>query len=861
MGIPVAYGEDRDFLVLIEDHIGSLWIGSMSGIYRLLPDARVQHYDECRGTPLRFVRSLLADREGRIWAGTERIPLCRLVSGSDPAQRLSVTGYFAKDGFPRGVIYKLFQGSEGSLWAGSAAGLIRFTPGEDGRGFRLHIYGQPHGLDSENVQAIAEDRSGNLWLGTTSGGAAKLAHSGITAFGAPDGFKSARAIFSDKAGDLNVITTISKAYLINRFDGERFTAVRLKLPPRTYFGWGWNGLVLEDSDGEWWVATGSGLFRFPRARSLEQLGRTPPTNVYTARDAFLSHDILRVFEDSRRVIWVATANAAGLSYWDRATNGFHHFNEQDGLPSLVNYYPISFAEDRAGDIWIGFSFGGGLVRYRNQRFTRYSADDGLAAGGIFNLFIDSLGRLWAPTTRGGVCRVDHPEDERPSFATYTTADGLSSDDVKAITEDRWGRIYLGTGRGIDRLDPATGHIRHYTGNEGALLGDVQAALQDRDGALWFSYTTGLVRLVPEADSQTPAPPVWITALRVAGEPRSLSALGESEVAPIELPANKNDLQIEFAALGFGPGEELRYQYLLDGANQEWSPVSDQRAVNFANLAPGHYRFLVRAVNPDGVMSERPASFSFTVLPPFWQRWWFVITAIAILGAVAYSLYRYRIRRLLEIERVRTRIAADLHDDIGSNLSQIAIWSDVAQRQMTEGNGRLSPASAAESPSPLERIAATARETASSMSDIVWAINPNRDHLSDLVSRMRRFAGETFDYREIDWRFDAPQMRLSINADTRREVFLIFKEAVNNIMRHASCARVEIALSIERGRLVLRIRDDGSGFDPRGSREGHGLFSVRERAANLGGVLDIESTPGSGTTVELVLPLERSRRWR
>jgi ligand-binding sensor domain-containing protein len=142
-----------------------------------------------------------------------------------------------------------------------------------------------------------------------------------------------------------------------------------------------------------------------------------------------------------------------------------------------------------------------LVRYRDGRFTRFTSSDGLADGGIFNLCLDSSGRLWVPTTRGGACRIDHPEAERPTIVTYTTADGLSSNDVKAVTEDRWGRIYLGTGRGIDRLDPATGRIRHYTVNEGALLGDVNAALQDRDGALWFSYGTGLVRGAGENDDQ------------------------------------------------------------------------------------------------------------------------------------------------------------------------------------------------------------------------------------------------------------------------------------------------------------------------------------------------------------------------
>jgi signal transduction histidine kinase len=275
---------------------------------------------------------------------------------------------------------------------------------------------------------------------------------------------------------------------------------------------------------------------------------------------------------------------------------------------------------------------------------------------------------------------------------------------------------------------------------------------------------------------------------------------------------------------------------------------------------------VRAINADGVPSETPGSLSFTILPPFWQRWWFVSITAAILGLTAYALYRYRITRLLELEQVRTRIAADLHDDIGSNLSQIAIWSEVVRRQQP-GCDEAQAASKMrdDSPEPLDRISTTARETAAAMSDIVWAINPRRDHLSDLISRMRRLAGEAFDARDIIWQFQSPRTDLSLSAETRREVFLIFKESVNNIVRHARCSQVDIILSIAGHWLRLQVRDDGYGFDPTREVEGNGLESLRERARRLGGELGIESMAGSGTTIALEMPLNKPRRrirwWR
>src|SRR5262249_33508232 len=152
----------------------------------------------------------------------------------------------------------------------------------------------------------------------------------------------------------------------------------------------------------------------------------------------------------------------------------------------------------------------------------------------------------------------------------------------------------------------------------------------------------------------------------------VSALGETQVAPLKLAAGKNQLQIDFVALGFSPGEGLRYQYKLEGGAQDWSPLSDQRTVNFANLAPGRYRFLVRAVTADGMTSEIPSSFSFTILTPLWQSWWVLGSIAVLIGLAVYAVYRYQLAQRLNVERVRTHIATDLHDDIGANLSLIAM---------------------------------------------------------------------------------------------------------------------------------------------------------------------------------------------
>jgi signal transduction histidine kinase len=334
----------------------------------------------------------------------------------------------------------------------------------------------------------------------------------------------------------------------------------------------------------------------------------------------------------------------------------------------------------------------------------------------------------------------------------------------------------------------------------------------------------------------------------------VSELGETELSALELQPYENQVQIEFASVNFAAGDVIRYQYKFDGVDSDWSPATDSRLVNFPRLSSGRYRFLVRAINADGLVSATPAVISMRLLPPVWARWWFVATALATVLCAAFLAYRYRVRHLLELERVRTRIATDLHDDIGSSLTQIAIMSEVAQQH---GDHQ----SATE---PLSHIANLSRELVDSMSDIVWAINPKRDHLVDLTQRMRRFANDTLEAADIEVVFHTPQQGpdTELTADVRREVFLVFKESVNNIVKHAECRHVDVRVDLRGHELYVDLRDDGCGFlIQENSNHGHGLASMKERAARLGGHLEVESEPDKGTMLRLIVPLSRSAAMR
>ncbi|HET8675488.1 MAG TPA: two-component regulator propeller domain-containing protein, partial [Blastocatellia bacterium] len=439
--------EDRYIESLMEDRLGALWVGSRNGLYRRWPDGRVEAYTTRNGLPSNWItRLLLEDREGRIWVSTASGGVCRLAPDPTPGRNVVARTYTDKDGLLSYWTSHLFQATDGSLWAGTGAGLVRFIPTADGRDFRFRVYGQAQGL-SFPVGSLAEDRNGNLWLATFQGGVAKMARNGFTAFDKEDGLFWNTSILETRAGDVLVLGSPETPidFFINKFDGEKFIPVRPKFSEyvkKAGYGWGWNQTVLEDHTGEWWIATFAGLCRFPRVSRPEQLAHTPPKAVYTTRDGLATELILRLYEDSRGDIWIGTVGHGvrpnGLSRWERSTGIFHHYTEKDGLPRFDIFYVSSLVEDLAGALWIGFSGDGGLARYRDGRFTIFKANDGVPAGQIYNMLIDSAGRLWAANARGGLIRTDDPSAERPRFITYTTADGLSSNEIKGVSEDRWG---------------------------------------------------------------------------------------------------------------------------------------------------------------------------------------------------------------------------------------------------------------------------------------------------------------------------------------------------------------------------------------------------------------------------------------
>src|SRR5262245_28935718 len=879
-GILSEWPERRIIQRLLEDRRGSLWVAAAGGLYRRWPDGSSAHYTKRDGLPDENLRDLLQDHEGRLWAGSSGRGFFQLAYDDSHRPPVVERAYTAREGMPRRQwVFQLFETSDGRFWVGSGEGLLQFFPDRDEQGRWFHSYSERNGLSYPDITALNEDLSGNLWLGTNHTGAMRLERNGFVTYDERDGLYAVNSIFGDRAGGVCFKGTVVGNERTSVFEGEKLDALR-RTPDYKYarlgrfdgqqftwfvpdavirLGWVGEGVTLPARNGEWWVgvaaieggfeATETGLYRFPAVDKFDQIKKARPLAVYTKEDG-LGNGVWRLFEDSRGNVWVAAFSPTPLLVWEPTSESLRDMSIATGLPPKGSRVG-SFGEDRAGNVWIGLN--GQIARYRNGSLTLFTGDDGIPPGVITSIYSDHSGRLWLASTRSGLVRVDDPESERPTFVDYTTAQGLSSNNINVaaglIVEDLQGRIYIGTGRGLDRLDPATGHFRHFTTADGLAPGSFLACFRDRNGGLWFGMGRGLSHFVPAVDDGSPAPPpILISGLQVAGSRQFVSALGEADMLLPDLSPGQNQLQIDFIGLSFAPGEVLGYQSKLEGTDRDWGSPTEQRSVTY-RLAPGRYKFLVRAVNSDGVSSATPAVITFRILPPVWARWWFLMLVAIGLILILYRFYRYRVARLLELERVRTRIATDLHDDIGSSLTRMAILSEVAKQRLKGAEQ--------ESVSILTDIAESARGVTDSMSDIVWAIDPRRDDVRNLVFRIRQFASDLLGTKGISWTLQTPREfdKIKLNPQQRRHLFLIFKEAINNSSRHAGCNSVWLSLSIIHNQIIAEIRDDGRGMvttssgQPVGEeRRGHGLENIRMRAAQLGGDLTIDSPAGGGTSV-------------
>ncbi|MCA8832791.1 sensor histidine kinase [Hymenobacter pini] len=839
---------------LAQDRAGRLWAGTGEGGVSWLDTVRNCLVPDTRLPAAGPIKALCADHRGGLWVGTETGALHYLPPGGGAARVVTLAAVTrGKSGTIS--IKTIFEDRAGTLWIGTGAGLARYDAPTGTFRFQQHQPRNPQSLPDNTVQAIFQDQAGMLWVGTEAGlSRADLRPSVFGSVPTAVATGPVWAIASDAAGRVWLGTEQQGVLCYDPATGQQQQFRHNPTDPGS-LSQDYVRALCFDRRGRLWVGTQSqglnclepGSKRFVRFRH-------DPANPYSLADDLIQS----VYEDPQGKLWVGH-NGGGLSCYNPATGRFTAFRHDPANPgSLPNNYVRATLQDRQGRFWVATG-GGGLSRFNpaTGRFTTFRVDErtanGLSSNSVRSVLQDRQGTLWVGTEGGGFARLDDPV--RGRFTTLREAQGLPNDVVYSMLEDARGNLWLATNQGLARFTPRTRQFLTFDSRDGLLQDEFNAAACHRSaaGSLYFGGVNGVVAFRPEAVRTNPVPPpVVLTALRRFNQPVELADTTITERRKLRLAPEDYVFTLEFAALNYRQPEKNRYAYRLEGFDPAWIEAGNRHEVTYTNLDPGTYTFRVRAANNDGVWSPVGTSLRILVDPPWYGTWWFRIGLSWIVLAGLFLLYRLRVRQLLALERVRHGIARDLHDDMGSTLSSISILSQIARNHQRQHR----PEQAA---AVLEQIGESSRRMLDAMDDIVWAINPAHDGLDDVTARMRRLASEMLEAAGVELTFradDAVLPGLRFDMRTRREFFLLFKEALNNLVKYARCQHATITLEYEQGRLLLTVHDDGVGFDPtapaRGS--GNGLVNMRARAAAMRGQLTIHSAPGQGTTLQLSVPV-------
>ena len=664
---------------------------------------------------------------------------------------------------------------EGSLWLGTNRGVVQLVPR------RVTPVTTRAGLAEPFTTSVLQTRDGALWVGTWGGGLHRFTDDRLTRrYTAADGLPhdKVRALYETRDGTLWVGTLQGVTTLRNDRFISRLTAI------------GEVRAFAEAPDGTLWTGT-----------SMQLVAHRPDGHTLWPDSTFWLHKEIWALHAARDgSLWIGSEN--GLF---RYTDGrLHTYGPADGLQSP---FVVAIHEEDDGTLWFS-TYEDGLHRYRNGRFVAVTTHEGLHHNGIWRMLEDARGGVWMSSDQG-IFRVErarlhavadalqhgHTPTAPLNPLVFTEAEGLPS-------------------RECNRAGPAGWRLS--------------------DGRLAFNNLRGLVLIDPER-ALTPPPPPHTTLHRIVADGTTVDAEPSGTVT---VPAGTKQLRVDFAALSFvAPGQNY-YRYRLVGYDDTWIDSDRRSTASYTNLSPDDYVFEVQSASGLSAWG-RSTSVALTLRPLLWQTWWFRLLALGLVTGLLAAAYQYRVHRLLEMERLRLRLASDLHDDVGSNISSIALISEMLQNQA--GRDEVEQRH-------LQRIHLAAEETVHALRDIIWLVNPQHDTLADLVRKMQRVRHTLLNGTACTFEVDTPVAPYPMSMNQMRNIFLIYKEALHNITKHAEAQHVNITIAEDGGWFTLRIRDDGVGFAESDIVRGLGLANMRRRARTMDGSIEIKSTPGVGTQI-------------
>ena len=843
---------DKPITALFKDRENTLWCAAKGfGLFQFKQGSFAHVTEDSVAELLKDVRHLVVDQNKNIWAVVgDDIVLCR--------DNLKWIRYRIPRHLAKPPIATLAIEPNGTVWAGSSAGgLIQIKEG------KVSSVPASSSLPGNSVESLLVDQEGKLWVGTDSS-LSRLRRKRLFALGQNEGLG-----FGAVHGLAEVASGVTWAVKPNdglyRWDGKTFSRLTAAaVSPRE----SQINTLLVGRDGVCWVAGSNGVVRFkdPIAAADEAKPFELPR-----------HSIISLTEDRLGALCAGTRE--GRIFWLREGNWVEQRN-------MVMTNPVTcMVAESEQTMWVGTD-GAGIYRLQNGTLDHINRADGLLSDVIRTLYQDADGVLWIGTSGGGLSRW---RDGR--ISNFTTHEGLPDNTISQILEDNAERLWLGTSAGIVCVskrslnDFTTGRTPTvfsllYNRSEGMLSeectgGFYPAGYKAASGLLWFSTAKGAVIVDPNNQpTNAPVPSVVLEEILVDGVPVPEFSAASSSGPPqkdrsskpqgLRITPGRHQIELRYTGLSFDAPELLRFRYRLDGLDNDWVEANSRRTALYSFIPPGEYRFRVIACNANGVWTENSADLSLTVLRHFWQAWWFIglvgfIVIISTAGVIRF-IERRQLQaklRLLEQERAleqeRTRIAQDLHDEMGAKLCRISFLSEHAR------SGNLVPG---EMEKQISSISEASREVLHSLDEIVWAVNPRNDTLEHLASYVGQYAQEYFQMTGIECEMDIPRQLppYPLSSQVRHHLFLAVHEALTNILKHSGATRAKVSMTCRDSSFEVTVSDNGEGFKRSVASltvdgSGDGMKNMHWRLSSIGGECRAESPPEGGTTIRFILPLD------
>lgn len=843
------------------DTKGTIWAGRMGGGMLRVDPQNLQfkmddgYRDLYAKLPHQVVTAVYAD-EQHVWFGSwDKVLYRRSLADGTEVVLQKTTDPFS---FRNDEIACFTRDIQGRIWMGGRLGGLQVYDNKTGLFYNYRYDPAREGTIADDcINALYTDPKGVIWIATNKGISinrpiqqqfeqiflpAATSHGGnnITIYD-----------FHEQGDDLWIGT--SEGIYIRRAGEQLFTCIPLfykgnRLKVTKFF---------RDADGTVYIGTDYSLFvldvnsfevsLLPNTEKDKVMGKIIDSRVVSiVRDTIDGNPVLLLAPYGHFLAYYDLVEKRWITRRDTLKNVITRFNLRDN--NLIR----KMYRARDGRLWLTTTKQGLGVRAVKGKpafqfhFSGTSKPGDVASDNVYDLTEDAAGNFWVSTYGGGL----HYFNQSSQRFTHITA---SNNLLEGMKLDKNGNVWVISNGDLHKYDPLRKSYISFQvpdiEKSGGVRGDI---FSDHKGNMYAAGRSYFIMFNPlRVQEEHSVPQVFFTDFKIFNE--SFNELLQKE--KIKLAYDQNYFTVEFAAPDFSARHDIRYAYMLEGRDGRWIDIGNRTSQEFSNLEAKDYVLKVRATNNAGIWNEKIATIHITIKPPFWQRWWFYGLCALVIGLIIYTIYRYRIDQLLKQQAIRNKIAQDLHDNVGSTLSSISVYSQVAKiYNEQERQGDLKQT--------LEKISDTSGEMISEMNDIVWAINPRHDSMDTILQRMESFARPLLASRGIAFHFDVEPGIKQVNLEmTRRKNFyLIFKEAVNNALKYAQCKNLWVTIRLRHHQVELEVKDDGVGFDMEKiqlyasqSLSGNGLRNMEMRAAEMKGIWKISSKPGEGAIVHLRFP--------